>query len=256
MLRRIPTLAEEIPRHNDRRGPHRPAEDAVQDERAPVHTARASHQRFEHARDREEAAGEDGLAAVAREETFHPLQALRGELHVAPPLQDERPSRLVAHPVADLVADDGPEDAEDYGAPEAEVTLLDQHPRGQEYGRTREGDAHGPEHHAEEDDQVPVVLDQGVEVVHSVRSIRTATAFEELSKPMYLGVWCAVPARSGSTAMGLLSLPPTSPSIQSPIAGYCLAIAICRQHPSNSCMMADTVGYSRTARLHPPAHFP
>src|SRR5215211_6960738 len=182
MLRRVPTLAEEIPSQNDRRGPHRPAEDAVQGERAPAHTARTSHQRFEHARDREEAAGEDGLAAVAREETFHPLQALRGELHVASPLQDERPSRLVSHPVADLVPDDGPEDAEDYGAPEAEVPLLDQHSRSQEYGRTGEGDAHGPEHHSEEDDQVPVVLEQGVEVVHSIRSIRTASALEELSE--------------------------------------------------------------------------
>src|SRR5215210_8413199 len=163
MLRRVPGLPEEVPGKDHRRGPRRPAQDAVEDERAPAHAARARHQRFENARDREEAAREDGLAAVAREEPFDPLQALRRELHVAPPLQDERSSRLVAHPVADLVADDGPEDAEDYGAPEAEVTLLDQHPGGQEYGRARERYTHRPEHHAKEDDQVPVVLDQGEE---------------------------------------------------------------------------------------------
>src|SRR5215210_670362 len=127
MLRRIPTLAEEVPQKDDHRGPHRPAEDAVEDERAPVHATRACHQRFEHARHREKAASEDSPTTVAEEESFHPLQALWRELHVAPPPQDERSSRLVAHPVADLVAYDGPEDAEDYGAPEAEVALLDQH---------------------------------------------------------------------------------------------------------------------------------
>src|SRR5215210_8531141 len=178
MLRRIPGLTEEVPRKDHRSGPHRPAQDAVEDERAPVHAARARHQRFENARDREEAARDDGLAAVAREEPFDPLQALWRELHVAPPLQDKRSSRLVAYPVADLIADDGTEDTEGYGALEAEVALLDQHARGQEYGRARKRDSHGPEHHAEEDDQVPVVLEQGVEFVHGVRSIVTSSAFE------------------------------------------------------------------------------
>src|SRR5215213_1024455 len=196
MLRRVPALTEEVPRKDHRRCPHRPTQDAVEDERAPVHAARARHQRFENARDREEAASEDGLAAVAREEPFDPLQALRRELHVAPPLQDERSSRLVAHPVADLVADDGPEDPEDYGTPEAEVALLDKHAGGQDYGRARDGDSHGSQHHAEEDDQVPVVLDQGVEFVHVVRSIRTATAFEGLSKRPHHSVGSPAPARN------------------------------------------------------------
>src|SRR5688500_20333497 len=104
MLRRAPTLAEEVTHEDDRRGPHRPTKDAVEDERTPLHTARASHQRFEHARDREEAACEDGLAAVAGEESFDPLQALRRELHVSPPLQFDLSSRLVAYTVSDMVA--------------------------------------------------------------------------------------------------------------------------------------------------------
>src|SRR5215213_8246543 len=127
MLRRAPALTEEVPRKDDQGGPHRPAQDAVEDKRAPVHAAHARHQRFEHARDREEAPRENGLATVAREESFDPLQALRGELHVAPPLQDERSSSLVAHPVADLVTDDRSEDAKHYRAPEAQVALLDQY---------------------------------------------------------------------------------------------------------------------------------
>jgi hypothetical protein len=69
----------------------------------------------------------------------------------------------VADPVADLVTDDSPEDAERYGATEAEVALLDQHAGGKEYGSARETDACGPEHHAEENDQVPVMLDQEME---------------------------------------------------------------------------------------------
>jgi hypothetical protein len=84
----------------------------------------------------------------------------------------------------------GPEYAENDGAPEIEVALLDQHSRSQEYGRTREGDPHGPQHHAEEDYQVAVVLDQGVEFVHSIRSIRTANAFEGLSEqPIEGALW-------------------------------------------------------------------
>src|SRR5215212_712864 len=127
MLRRAPALAEEVPCQDDRRGPHRPAEDAVEGERAPAHAAGARHQRLEYAGDREETGREDGLPAVAREESFDPLQTLRGELHVAPPIQDERSSPSVANPVTYLVPDDGPEDAEHYGVPEVEVTLLNQH---------------------------------------------------------------------------------------------------------------------------------
>src|SRR5215211_2244555 len=131
MLRRAPTLTEEIPHQDDRRGPHRPAKDAVEDERAPAHAAHAGYQCFEQARDREETGHEDGPATVAREEPFDLLQALWGKLNVPPPLQDERSSCSVADQVTDLIADDGPEDAERYGLPEVEVALLNQHASGQ-----------------------------------------------------------------------------------------------------------------------------
>src|SRR5918995_259788 len=49
-------------------------------------------------------------------------------------------------------------------------------------GRARERDARGPEHHAEEDDQVPVVLDQGIDIFHTKRSIRITAAPERLSE--------------------------------------------------------------------------
>src|SRR5215212_592122 len=132
MLRRTPTLTEEVPHQDDRRGPYRPAEDAVENERAPAHAAHAGYQRFEQAGDREETGREDGAAAVAREESFDLLQALRGELNVPPPLQNERSSRPMANPVTDLVPDDGPEDAKHYGVPEVKVALLNQHAGGQE----------------------------------------------------------------------------------------------------------------------------
>src|SRR5215216_4000544 len=126
MLRRAPTLTEDVSHQDYRRGPHRPAKDAVENERAPAHATHAGDQRFEQARDREETGHEDRPAAVAREEPFDLLQALWGELHVAPPLQDERSSRSVANPVTYLVADDSPKDAEHYGVPEVEMALLNQ----------------------------------------------------------------------------------------------------------------------------------
>jgi hypothetical protein len=104
-------LTEKVPRQDNRRNPHRPAERAVEEESVPAHAAYARYQRFENAGDREETGCDDGLAAVVNEETFDSLLALWGELHIAPPLQDERSSSSVAHPIADLVADDGSKDA-------------------------------------------------------------------------------------------------------------------------------------------------
>src|SRR5215203_3608147 len=118
--------------------------DAVEEERAPVHAAHAGYQRFEQAGDREETGREDRLAAVALEEPFESLQALWGELYILPPLQDEWSSRSVADPVTDLVPDDSPKDAKQYGVPEVQVTLLNQYTGCQEYGRARERDARGP----------------------------------------------------------------------------------------------------------------
>src|SRR5215210_3085219 len=144
MLRRAPTLTEEVAHQDDRRSPHRPAKGTVEQERAPAHAACAGYQRFEQAGDREETGSEDGRTAMAREEPFDSLQALWGELHVPPPLQDEWSSRFVANPVTDLVADDSSKDAEDCSFPEVQVALLNQHAGGQEYGRARERDTRGP----------------------------------------------------------------------------------------------------------------
>src|SRR5215210_9536341 len=130
MLRRAPTLTEEVAHQDDRRSPHRPAKGTVEEERAPAHAACAGYQRFEDAGDREETGREDGLAAVADEESFDSLQALRGELYIVPPLQDEGSSPFVAQPVTDLVADDGSKDAKYYGVPEFQVALLNQYASG------------------------------------------------------------------------------------------------------------------------------
>src|SRR3712207_7704925 len=95
MLRRGPTLTDEVPYQDNRCGPYCPAKDAVEEESAPAHAAYARYQRCEHAGEREETGREHGLAAVAHEESFDSLQALGGELHIAPPLQDEGSSPFV-----------------------------------------------------------------------------------------------------------------------------------------------------------------
>ncbi len=85
MLRRAPTLTEEVSSSHNCRSLHRPAEDAVEEGRAPAHAACAGYQRFEQAGESEETSREDGLAAVAREEPFDLLQTLWGEFHIPPP---------------------------------------------------------------------------------------------------------------------------------------------------------------------------
>jgi hypothetical protein len=126
MLRLGPTLTEEVPQQDNRRGPHRPAESAVEEERAPAHAAYACTRRSKHAEDRDETGREDGLSTVAYEEPFDLRQALRGDLDVAPPLQVELWSSSAARPVTDLVADDSPKDAKHYGLSEFQLTLLNQ----------------------------------------------------------------------------------------------------------------------------------
>src|SRR5829696_3161394 len=118
MPRLGPALTEEVPQQDNRRGPHRPAEGTVEEERAPAHAAYACNRRSEHPEDRDETGCEDGLAAVAYEEPLDSPQALGGDLRVASPLQDERPPSSPACQVTDLVADDGPKDAKRYGLPE------------------------------------------------------------------------------------------------------------------------------------------
>src|ERR687893_1969650 len=121
MLRRAPAFTEKVAHQDDRRGPHRPAEHAVEEERAKAHAARACYKRFKNAGDREETGREDGLAAVASEEPFELLQALRSEFCIPPPLQDERSSCSVANPVTDLISDDGPKDANRKCVPEVQM---------------------------------------------------------------------------------------------------------------------------------------
>src|SRR5215217_7226189 len=60
------------------------------------------------------------------EERFGASQPLRGYQDEAAPTQHERASPSAPHPVADLVADHGPKDAEHYGIPQVEVSALDQ----------------------------------------------------------------------------------------------------------------------------------
>src|SRR5829696_2951705 len=139
-------FTEVVPHHDDRRGPHHSAEDAVEEEPTKGNAAHPGNQSSEQAGDREETGREDGFTTVAPKEPFDSFQALWGELHIPPPLQDERPSPFVARPVTDLTPDDGPDDAEHYGLPKAQVALLNQHAGGQEDGRARERDPRAPEH--------------------------------------------------------------------------------------------------------------
>ena len=127
MLRRAPALSEEVPHQDDRRSPHRSAEDAVEEERAPVHTAYASNQRLKYAENREETGHEDGPAAMEREEPFEVVQPLRGELHISPPLQNERSSRSVTYQITDLISDNSPNDANHDGVPDVKVALLNEY---------------------------------------------------------------------------------------------------------------------------------
>src|SRR5215207_263988 len=158
---------EEVANQDHHRGPDGSTEGVVEDEGPPAHPANARDQCSEDAQAREEARKEYGLAPVPLEERFGASQPLGGYEDVASPPQDEGSAPLASDPIADLVPDDGPHDAEHDGIPKVQVSSLDQDAGGQEYGLTGQGHARALKHHPEEDDQVAVVFDEREDPVHS-----------------------------------------------------------------------------------------
>src|SRR5215207_11272671 len=71
---------------------------------------------------------------VPIEERFGTCQPLGADQDVAPPTQDEPAPPFAPDPVADLVPDNGTQDAEHDGIPQVKMSLLDQDAGGKEYG--------------------------------------------------------------------------------------------------------------------------
>src|SRR5215211_1655379 len=103
------------------------------------------------------------------EERLGACQPRRGDEDVASPPQDEWSSPLSSDPVADLVPDHGPQDAERDDVAQVEVPPLDKDTGGYEDSLARERHPGAFEHHPEEDDQVTVVLDEREDSIHSQR---------------------------------------------------------------------------------------
>src|SRR5215213_11775671 len=100
----------EVANKDHRRGPDGSSQDVVEDEGPPAHPTYTSDQGTEDAQAGEEACKEYGLTSMPLEERFGASQPLGGDQDVASPTQHERASPSSAHPVADLVADHGPQD--------------------------------------------------------------------------------------------------------------------------------------------------
>ena len=103
---------------------------------------------------------------MAGEEGLRPSQPLGGDEYVATPPEDEWPATYSANPVTNLVAYHGAQDPEDDGVPEVEVPPLGHDTRGQEDGLSGQRHPRALEHHAEEDNQVPVLRDEGEDMVY------------------------------------------------------------------------------------------
>ncbi len=103
-------LAQEVPEQRDPDGPQGPADHVERDEGAVVHAGHAGHDRGERAHDGHEPGQHDGLGAVAVEEGLGLVDVvLLEEPGVGPP--EDGGTHPPAHQVADLVADDGGDEA-------------------------------------------------------------------------------------------------------------------------------------------------
>src|SRR5215203_2850253 len=156
--------------HKDyRRSPDGSSQGVVEDEGPPPHPAYASDQGTKDAQAGEEACQKYGLSPVPIEERFGTCQPLGADEDVAPPNPDEPAPPFAPDPVADLVPDNGPQDAEHDGIPQVKMSLQDQDAGGKEYGLTRQRHSRALQHHPKEDDEVAVVGDEKEDAVHSRR---------------------------------------------------------------------------------------
>src|SRR5215217_4852244 len=160
---------QEVAQKDHRRCPDGSSQGVVEDEGPPAHPAYASDQGTEDAQAGEEACQKYGLPPVPLEERFGTCQPLGADQDVAPPTQDEPAPPFAPHPVADLVPDNGTQDAEHDGIPQVKMSLLDQYSGGEEYGLTGQRYSGALQHHPKEDDQVAVVGDEREDPVHSRR---------------------------------------------------------------------------------------
>src|SRR5215216_1884402 len=159
----------EVANKDHRRGPDGSSQDVVEDEGPPAHPAYASDQGTEDAQAGEEACKEYGFAPVPPEERLGASQPLGGDEDVAPPPQDEGSPPLAPDPVADLVTDNGTQDAEHYGITEVEVPPLGEDTSCQENRLTGQRHSGALKHHPKEDEQVAVLFDEREDPIHSRR---------------------------------------------------------------------------------------
>jgi hypothetical protein len=66
---------------------------------------------------RNKAGQKHGLPSMAGKEPLRSCETLRGYKDLSPPAQNERTPPFTAYPIADLISEHGPEDAENDGVP-------------------------------------------------------------------------------------------------------------------------------------------
>src|SRR5215203_3584808 len=159
----------EVAHKDNRRSPDGSPQSVVEDEGPPAHPAYASDQGTKDAQAREEACQKYGLSPVPLEERFGTCQPLGADEDVAPPPQDEGSLPFAPDPVADLVPDNGTQDAEHDGITEVEVPPLGEDTSCQENRLTGQRHSGALKHHPKEDDQVAVLGDEREDPVHSRR---------------------------------------------------------------------------------------
>src|SRR5215217_2390780 len=160
---------QELAQKDHRRCADGSSQGVVEDEGPPPHPAYASNQGTKDAQAGEEACQKYGLSPVPIEERFGTCQPLGADEDVAPPTQDEPAPPFAPDPVADLVPDNGTQDAEHDGIPQVKMSLLDQYSGGEEYGLTGQRHSRALQHHPKEDEQVAVLFDEREDPVHSRR---------------------------------------------------------------------------------------
>ena len=183
--------AERVAEHRDADGPEQRADHVVESERAAAHRADARHHGRERAHDRHEAGEHDGLRAVTVEERLGALDVLLFEQARVRAAEEPGPE-----PVADRVADLGPDDRGDEAADDderdVEVALRCEQPGGEQQRVAGEEEA-DQQPGLGEDDQPEPDLAVGAQRVDDVLGI-------EAEAEDHRGRLDAAPTRSACSA--------------------------------------------------------
>src|SRR5271155_266015 len=152
--------------------PQSGTDDVEEDETAPVHAADAGDDPVRLAQALDEPCNHDDLAAVPVEKDLSLVQSLLGQEDVSAPSQGQRTAAEMPDGEADVVPDDGRDEAHDRHRHDVEPACARKDRGGDEYGLAGHRDPEVLDQDQEQDGPVSVVVELAAHHIEETRQLR------------------------------------------------------------------------------------